>query len=101
MLKAKLIEWILRGVPKDGIRRKIFIAKLKPEVDKFFEEGTKMEGKNKWKSKTVWTAIIFAILGAVQPVSTALGHPIEVPTWVYEVLAGFGLYSLRTGTPLK
>ena len=103
-LKSRLIVWILKGVPKDGVRRALFIAKLKPKVDEFFEEG-KMEAqlKSKWKSKTVWTAIIAALLGAVQPVSTALGQPIEVPMWVYEVLAGFGLYALRDGQnrPIK
>ena len=56
-----------------------------------------MGTKSKWQSKTVWTAIIAALLGAVQPISTALGHPIVIPTWVYEVLAGFGLYALRDG----
>lgn len=50
----------------------------------------------KWKSKTVWVAIIGAVLGAIQPVSTALGHTIIIQQWVFELLAGMGLYSLRT-----
>lgn len=59
--------------------------------------------KSKWKSKTVWTAIVGVVLGAIQPISTALGHPIVVPAWVYEVLGAFGLYALRAGitTPLE
>lgn len=56
-----------------------------------------MEGKRWYQSKSVWVAIVAAVLGAVQPISTAAGHPIVIPSWVYEVLAGFGLYSLRTG----
>ncbi len=49
-----------------------------------------------YKSKTIWSALIGVVLGAIQPVSAALGHPIVVPTWVFELLAGMGLYSLRT-----
>ena len=56
-----------------------------------------MDGKKWYKSKTFWTAVIAAVLGAVQPISAALGHPIEVPVWVYEVLGAFGLYALRSG----
>ena len=53
----------------------------------------------KWfKSKTVWSAILTAILGSVQPISTAFGHPYQIPLWVFEFLAGAGLYSLRTAT---
>ncbi len=54
--------------------------------------------KPKWKSKTVWVAIIGVLLGAVQPVSTALGTPITIPMWVYEVLGAAGLYTLRVAT---
>ena len=56
-----------------------------------------METKPKWKSKAVWAAVLAGVLGMVQPVSTALGHPIVVPAWVYEVLGAFGLYALRDG----
>ena len=54
--------------------------------------------KSKWMSKTVWAAIVTAILGALTPVSTALGHPIVVPEWVISVLVGMGLYLARTST---
>lgn len=55
------------------------------------------EGEKKWyKSKTVWSAVIAALLGLVEPISTATGTPMQVPSWVFQVLAGFGLYSLRT-----
>ncbi len=53
----------------------------------------------KWyQSKTVLAAIVTAIVGAVQPVSAAIGHPIAVPLWIIEVLTGLGLYGLRTAT---
>ena len=55
------------------------------------------ESKPWFKSKTVLTALIGVILGAIQPVSSAVGHPIVVPAWVYEVLGAFGLYALRVG----
>lgn len=50
-----------------------------------------------YQSKTIWTAIITAVLGSVEPVSKAIGHPIVVPVYVFEFLASVGLYSLRTG----
>ena len=65
-------------------------------ADKIHLEDT-MDTKRWYASKTLWTAVVAAILGAIQPISGALGHPIVIPNWVYEILAGFGLYSLRTG----
>lgn len=60
-------------------------------------EGTPMENGKPWyKSKTVWTAIVTALISAVGPVSKAFGHEIIIPEWVYGVLAGLGLYGLRT-----
>ena len=66
--------------------------KIAKELD--LQEGN-MEGKPKWKSKAVWAAVITALLGAVQPISEALGHPISVPDWVFQVLIGAGLYGIR------
>lgn len=60
-------------------------------------EGAAMETKNWYQSKGVWTAIIGVILGAVQPISSAFGHPITIPVWVFELLGGMGLYTLRVG----
>lgn len=60
-------------------------------------EDKPMDTKKWYASKTVWTAIIGTLLAGVQPISTALGHPITIPQWVFEVLGGMGLYSLRTG----
>jgi len=62
-----------------------------------------MDGKKIYTSKTFWTAIIGVLLGAVQPISAAIGHPVEVPAWTYEILGAFGLYAIRDGIgkPLK
>ena len=62
-----------------------------------------MEGKPIWQSKTVWVAIVTGLLAMVGPVSQAAGHPVVIPNYVYEVLAGLGLYALRDGqgVPLK
>lgn len=57
-----------------------------------------IDSKPWYKSKTVLSAIIGVLLAAVQPISTAVGHPIVIPNWVFEILAGMGLYSLRTAT---
>lgn len=56
-----------------------------------------METKSWFKSKAVWSAVLMALVGAVQPVSASLGHPIVIPAWVTEVLAGLGIYGIRTG----
>lgn len=100
-LKGQTILWFVRGVIETvrtgqvNLRTKVLLAFAKREVDKM--ESQELEGKSKWQSKAVWTAIIGAVLAAVQPVSTALGHPIVVPPWVYEVLGSIGLYALRDG----
>ncbi len=56
-----------------------------------------MDTKKWYQSKTVWAAIVSVILGAVQPISAAFGHPVTIPSWVFELLGGMGLYSLRVG----
>jgi len=85
--KKNLILWMLKGLEKDTLRRRLVIWKVKKIGDKY------MDGKSWYKSKSVWTAILGVALGAVQPVSTALGHPVVIPTWAYEVLGGFGVYA--------
>ena len=78
----------------DGFRRRLLIAKLKPEIDEYFKGGD-MEGTPWYKSKTKWASIMAGILAAVGPASTAMGHPVEVPEWVYPVLGGLGFWGLR------
>ena len=51
-----------------------------------------------YKSRTIWAAVVTAILGVLQPVSAAFGHPIVVPEWVLSVLIGLGLYTARTAS---
>lgn len=56
-----------------------------------------VEPKKWYQSKTIWTAVITGVLGIAQAAGQATGHPVTIPPYVYEVLAGLGLYSLRTG----
>lgn len=46
-------------------------------------------------SKAKLTAIIGVILAAIPPLSAAWGHPIEVPDYVYKILAASGLWAIR------
>jgi len=68
-------------------------------------EDTKMadvtENKPWWKSKAKWAGILSGVFAAVQPISTAFGHPIQIPLWVYELLAGLGIYGVRDAMPPK
>jgi hypothetical protein len=84
-LEGKLPAWVYRFAGKE----------IASKLD--LKEGTIMDTKKWYQSKTIWTAILGVVLGAIQPISTAFGHPITVPQWVLEVLAGMGLYGLRTG----
>lgn len=68
-----------------------FIAKL---IGKIF--GKKIEGKI-GLSKTKLTAIIFVVVVAIKELSKAWGHPIEIPEYIIELLAGAGLWALRDG----
>ncbi len=82
-IQGKFPDWIYRLVGEKIAK----ILKLENNME---------ETKSKWKSKTVWTAIVTVIVAGIEPISTAFGHPIVVPIWVLQFLAGFGLYSLRT-----
>lgn len=97
-LKAWLVEEFFKGKLPDFIYR--FIGReAAAKLD--LKEGNLMDTKPWYQSKTIWTAIIGVLLGAVQPISAAFGHPITVPNWVFEVLGAAGLYSVRTGsTPI-
>lgn len=61
------------------------------------------ETQNKpwYKSKAKWAGILAGVFAAVQPISTAFGHPIQIPLWVYELLAGLGIYGVRDAMPTK
>jgi len=103
-IQGKSLAWIVKGIPmEDGLHHKTSMAAVKIAGNKLQKRWAKMEAETpvdqkKWyQSKTLWTAVVTAILGAVQPVSASLGHPVEVPMWVYSFLGAFGLYGLRTG----
>ena len=102
-LKGKAIVYMIRAYTNEKyhLRRAILNPIIRKKIDEFFKEAQMEDEKSKWKSKTFWTAIIGVMLGAVQPISAALGHPVEVPTWVYEVLVAFGLYAVRDGIGKK
>ena len=57
----------------------------------------KYVGGNLGVSKTKLAAIVYVILQAIPIISTAWGHPIEIPQIVYRLLEGAGLWSLRDG----
>lgn len=90
LLKGRFPLWVYRLIGKEA--GKI----LKLEDTNMADTSTPT--KPFWQSKTMWAAIITAILGAIQPVSAAMGHPIAVPLWIIEVLTGLGLYGLRTAS---
>jgi hypothetical protein len=48
-----------------------------------------------YKSKAKLAAIIAAVVAAVGPISTAVGHPVIIPNWVIEILGAVGLYGIR------
>lgn len=51
-------------------------------------------------SKTKLVAIIAVLMTAINTLPPAFGHaPIVVPDWVYKLLAGAGLWSLRDSLP--
>lgn len=108
-IKSRAILWAIEAFTdeKYWFRRKLIIPAIRVKLDAWFKEAEKMDsneaGKSKWKSKSFLVAVITVVLGAIGPISAAMGTPIVVPTWVYEVLAGLGLYALRDGIgkPLK
>jgi len=89
ILTGKLPMWVYRLIGKQ-LAKKLNLT----------EENNMAATETKpwYRSKTIWAAIITAIIGAIQPVSASMGHPMSVPLWIIEVLIGFGLYGLRTST---
>lgn len=50
-------------------------------------------------SKAKLTALISVIVTAVQVLGPVFGHPVNIPDWVFKLLAGVGLWALRDGMP--
>ncbi len=46
-------------------------------------------------SKTKITAVIAVILAAIPVLSSAWGHPITIPDWIYKILGAAGLWTVR------
>lgn len=96
-LKSWMVEKFVKGDLPDFIYRLAGKIAAKKIGLKEINMADPVESKKWFLSKTIWTAIIAAVLGAVTGISTALGHPIVFPNFILEILAGFGLYSLRVG----
>lgn len=86
-LQGKLPNWMYRLIGK--------LIKKKLEDQMTDTIGTETAPVPWYRRRTSWIAIVGAIIGCVGPISNALGHPIVIPAWVYEVLASMGLYTLR------
>ena len=55
----------------------------------------KQAGEGVTVSKAKLTAIVYVLIVAVQELSKAYGHPIVIPDFVFQFLAGAGLWSVR------
>lgn len=95
-IKAWFIDKFVEGKLPDWMYR--LIGKM--AANKLGLKGNTMaditDAQTPWyRRKTSWVAILGAILSAVGPVSVALGHPVVIPTWIYQILGAMGLYTLR------
>ena len=109
-LKAKAALWAIEAFTNEKyrMRRAILIPIIRGKIDAYLGD-TKMVDQTEipaqgqaqppakpfWQSKAVIAAVVTVIVGAIQPISTALGHPIVIPEWVIQVLAGIGIYGIR------
>jgi hypothetical protein len=109
-IKAKAVIWAITAFTdeKYKARRAILTPIIRAKIDAYLGENKmadqqQSQAQNQpqppaipmWKSKAVIAAVVTVIVGAIQPISTALGHPIVVPDWVVQVLAGIGIYGIR------
>ncbi len=63
------------------------------------QEDAQMETKPWYQSKTMWTAVIAALVGVYQAIGTI--HPLPaIPDWIYSLLGAAGLVGLRTANTL-
>lgn len=85
-LKGKLPKWVYRFVGR-RIADKIGLEDNMEETEK--------KSPPWYKSKAKVAAIVTVLVGAVQPISTAFGHPIVVPDFVIQLLIGLGIYGIR------
>lgn len=83
-----LTKWIYTIAGKE------FLAKLGIK-ETTMADATVPDSTVWYKSKGKLAAIIGAIVAAIGPISTAVGHPIIIPNWVLEILGAIGLYGIR------
>lgn len=102
IVKMKALIWAIDAYTdeKYKARRAILTPIIRAKIDGYLEvkmaDQTEVKtGKPLWQSKAVIAAVVTVIVGAIQPISSALGHPITVPNWILEVLAGLGVYGIR------
>ena len=94
-LKSKFLEWFIMGKFPNWIYKlagKKIADKLGLQEEVMGEETTE---KPWYKSKAKIAAIVTVIIGAVQPISAAFGHPIQVPDFIIQLLIGLGIYGVR------
>lgn len=70
--------------------------KLKEGV---MSDGTSVDSTPWYKSKAKLAMIVGALVAAITPISTAMGHPIVIPNWVLEILGAIGIYGIRDAIP--
>jgi hypothetical protein len=58
------------------------------------QEGN-LENKKWYQSKTIWVAVVTAVLGLYTAIGAVVHLP-PIPEWIYTLLAALGLYGLRT-----
>ena len=85
---TNMASWIYRFIGKQ-------IAKKTKLEDIMVDTPTPTESIPWYKSRTIWAAVVTVIIGGITPISTAFGHPIQIPEWVLSLLVGMGLYTAR------
>lgn len=61
------------------------------------QEGPMTDGKKWYQSKTVWTGIVTAVMGAYLSLQPQFGWP-AIPDWVFTILGALGIYSRVVAT---
>ncbi len=86
-LTGKLPLWMYRLLGK--------WAAKKLQLEGTMADTPVVDDKPWYKSKAKLAAVIMVVVSAIQPISTAFGHPYQVPLWVIEILTGLGVYGVR------
>lgn len=78
------------------IAAKIAAKKIEKVLD--LQEGTAMETKKWWKSKSIWTGVVTVLIAAYETsqksLAPQLGYELpEIPSFLYMVLGSMGIYT--------